>query len=211
MGGVWSIWLVSTVMGLKYFTLPGFVASFLILISIQPLLKNDITLRSSIPVLALAVLLTYGVVINLTMLMYLLPYATLLVLQRYLKKRLGQRAYIQAGSLILTSPFPLMAGFYAIHPSEVLIPWLLLITLTYFNVILAESVIFEKGMKVRNYAAFLVLSILLIVYTPLLMSLSILLLAATLMVISRKLSLKKLGFSLLGLHMLFAVEYLLLF
>ncbi len=211
MSGAWGIWLVSTIMGLKYFTFLGITAALLMLISMQPLIRSDVDLRYYTPVVSLAALLTYAAVKNSVMLAYILPYAALLALQKYLRDRAGQRAYIQAGALILTAPFPLMAGFHGAFPSEILIPWFLLLLLTFFNVTLADSLIFEGKFEAKNYAIFSILSVSLLTLTPLPMSASVIIMALLVLLASHRLTLKKFGFSLLGIHLLFAAQYLIFF
>jgi len=209
MGGAWSIWLASTVMGLKYFTPEGFVASVLVLVSIQSFLKSRKDLPDMISPLLLSITVVYGVIKNSLMLFIVLPYLLLLILRQALTK--FQRIYIKIGALILTIPFPLMAGFYESDVASIAAPWFLLILTTTFNVLLADSLIFEKSITLKNYLALVLLISSFYLLSPLPMFLSIFLFATILVILGKKITRRQLGFSLLSFHILFSIEYLLLF
>jgi hypothetical protein len=230
MGGAWSIWLVSTIMGLKHFTFEGFIASILVLLSIQPFLKKERKAAEMIPPLALTVAVIYGIYKNPFMGILILPYLILLSLFLvHRNSRKTKRTYIQMGAVTLTIPFPLMVGFhegfYVVYDGfysgsyemlktyvlNIAIPWLLLILITIFNVLLADSVIFEGGLTIKNYITLALLTLSFVLLSPPHVFGVIVPLAILLSVVAGKLSLKKLGFSLLGFHILFAVEYLVFF
>lgn len=212
MGGVWSIWLASTVMGLKFFTFEGILASFLVLVSVQSFLeRRDKTYL--LPPLFLSMIVLYEIMSNSLLFILLLPYLILFLIQRVFAQRvrMSQKAYVQIGVFLLTIPFPLMAGFSADDTVDVLAPLLLLILITFFNLFLAEAVIFRKTLCRKNYLSLLLLIVFFLFLSPPVVFATVSLTALLLMFFAFKLSLRKLGFSLLGLHILFAVEYLVFF
>ncbi len=203
--GAWSIWLASTTMGLKYFTIEGFVASVLTLLAVQPFLRKDRKLLYLLSLLAGLIL--FATLKNYLLAVLILPYLILLAIQKV--KKFSQRAYVQIGAVILTIPFPLMAGFYG--EMDIFAPWFLLILITIFNVTLADSIIFERALTMKNYLLLILLILSFYFLSPPLMFTIITLVAVLLYLVSSKFTLKQLGFSLLGFHLLFAALFFAIF
>jgi hypothetical protein len=122
-----------------------------------------------------------------------------------------QRIQVKIGAIILTIPFPLMAGFSGESFDAIASPLLLLIFVTSFNLMLADSLIFEKSVTVKNHFAFALLTTAFYLLSPFLVFLTISLSAVLLIIVGKKLTVKQLGFSLLFLHVLFSAEYLFFF
>jgi hypothetical protein len=202
MGGVLSIWLTSTLMGLKYFSILGIGISLLTLLSVKPLInfKKDYSIVFPPILIGLAL---YTASINPVALPFLILYAFLFSSMKVVKNR---RIITKAGGLALTFPFPMMG---LVVNANVTIPLILLFGLTSFNLFLADSKIYGK-ISMKNYLSALFLAILLYFLSPFEMFISISSTAFFITFISNSLSLKKFGYSLLALHLIFAIEFLIL-
>ncbi len=209
MSGAWSIWLASALMGLKYFTIEGFAASILVLASVQSFLKSKKDIVDIFLPALLSLIIVYGIFKNGLLAVLVFPYLILFLLRQTLPKI--QRIYIKLGAIILTIPFPLMAGFYGIDLVGITAPWFLLILTTLFNVLLADSLIFEKSVTLKNYLILAILIISFYFLSPFPMFLTISLFALALVFFGERITIKQLGFSLLSFHLLFSIEYVLLF
>ena len=213
MHGSWSIWLVSTLMGaLNYFDLFGVVLSLLLFFSIQPLhrfLKEGV----ASPLLvfpALFALTTAGMVVtNNEVLLVLTPYALLFLVQILVRKNL--RAYIVMGALILTLPFPLMAALSGRDAGNFLNLWILLSLVALYSVLLADSIIFEKGSnwsfisKRRLLTVFIIFAVAMYQLSPIHFFLPVISLTLLITLMASRISVKRLGLSLLSLQLLFAL------
>ncbi|WP_202319308.1 hypothetical protein [Archaeoglobus neptunius] len=205
MGGAWSIWLASTIMGLKFFSIEGLTASLLVLLSVNSLLDKRPGKRGRVFLLMLAALITFGIFKNSDFLVVVIPYSLLFAINRLTS---SQRLFIVTGSLLLTFPFPLMAGLSGEISLKILSPLVLLISLTIFNLLTAESAIFRKRTDWRNYLSLTVLSSLFYILAPVFVFAAVTACSLFVLIFSSRITLKKLGFSLLGLHLLYAVTYL---
>ena len=219
MHGSWSIWLASTLMGsLNYFNLFGVVLSFMLLLSIQPLHRflKEGTATPLLAFPALFALTTAGVVMaNNGVLLVLIPYALLFLVQLLIRKNL--RAYIVMGALILTLPFPLIAAMSGSPPAGFINLWMLLVLIALYSVLLADSIIFENGKgssnsgnfsiirKRRLVAVLILFATALYLLSPLHFFLPVFSLTLLITLMAGRISVKRLGLSLLSLQLFFAL------
>jgi hypothetical protein len=212
MHGSWSIWLASTLMGvLNYFDLFGVVLSFLLLFSIQPLhrfLKDGVA-TSLLAFPALFALTVMGAAVkNNVVLTILVPYALLFLVQFLVRGKL--RAYIVLGAPILTLPFPLITAMSGESIGNFLNLWILLSLIALYSVLLADSIIFENGKEFNIVRKRRLLAVLIILVTamyqlsPIQFFLPVIGLTVSITFMAGKISVKKLGLSLLFLQLFFA-------
>jgi hypothetical protein len=206
MGGAISIWLAATVMGLKHFTVIGVVTATLALLSINPLMyfKRD---KSLVFPSLLAALSLYSAYLKPEVVPVLLLYSLLFALVKVVRER---RISVKAGAIALTFPFPFMAVVSGASLAEIASPLTLLYSLTIFNLFLADSKVYNS-VSMKNYLSIIPLAVVLFLLSPATMFLSVIAATTAIAILSPSLSIKKFGFSLLFLHLLFALEYVLLF
>ncbi len=206
MGGAISIWLAATVMGANYPSIVGFAAAALSLLSVNPLMhfKRDETLV--FPAL-LATLSFYSVYLNPEILLILFAYSLLFALVKMVEDR---RISAKLGAIALTFPFPFMAMASGVRLVEIATPLTLLYSLTLFNLFLADSKVYSS-ISMKNYLSIIPVALIFFLLSPMAMFLSVTIAAAVITAISPSLTIRKFGFSLLFLHLLFAAEYVLLF
>ncbi len=212
MHGSWSIWLASTLMGiLNYFDPFGVALSVLLLFSIQPLHRflRDGVASPLLTFPALFALTVTGAALkNNAVLLILVPYALLFLVQFLVRDRL--RSYIVFGALILTLPFPLIAAVSGESVGNFLNLWILLILISLYSVLLADSIIFEDGKrfsivrKRRLLAVLIILGTAMYQLSPIQLFLPVIGLTVFITFMAGKISVKKLGLSLLFLQLFFA-------
>ncbi|WP_290623658.1 MULTISPECIES: hypothetical protein [unclassified Archaeoglobus] len=203
MGGVISIWLASTILGLKYFSILGILIAILSLFSVNPLmnLRKDFSLLFPS---VLAVVSIYLALLNAEIVIILIFYSSLFALLKITRDR---RLSTKLGALALTYPFPMMALVSGAGIQQIVTPLILLLSLTIFNFFLADSRIYS-GVNAKNYLSLIPLAVVFYFFAPLVISIPVIVIATVVMLISERLTLRKFGFSLLFLHLMFAVGFL---
>ncbi len=213
MHGSWSIWLASTLMGIvNYFDPFGVVLSLLLLLSIQPLHRflRDGAVSPFLAFPALFIIIAAGSAAgDNQVLLVLAPYGLLFLLQLLVRDSL--RPYIILGALILTLPFPLIGAMSGESIGNFLNLWILLSLLALYSVLLADAIIFENGRN-RNILSSRPLLATLIVFvtamyqlSPLHFFLPVIGLTFIITLMAGRISVKRLGLSLLILQLFFAL------
>ncbi len=205
MGGVISIWLTSTLLGLKYFTLLGLTISLLSLLSINPLMymKRDFTLL--FPIL-LSLSAAYLCILNPITLYFLLAYSFLFLMLRIVNER---RIATKIGAFTLTFPFPMMALAFGADLLGILHSLTLLLSLTAFNLFLADSRIYGE-VSIKNYLALVPLALIFYLLSHPVLAAVVTAGAGVIVAKSSSMSVKKFGLSLLALNLLFVFGFLML-
>jgi|Deesub1362A_J573_1020465.scaffolds.fasta_scaffold00318_12 hypothetical protein len=216
MHGSWSIWLASTLMGIiNYFNPYGVALSFLLLLSIQPLhrfLKEGV----ASPMLAFPALFTItaiGIAIrDDEVLLVLVPYALLFMLQFLVRSHL--RVYIILGAMVLTFPFPMIAAMSDESIGNFLHLWIPLVLISLYSVLLADTIIFENGKNWNLWSlistrrvliVLIILSMAMYELLPLRVFLPVIGLAIFITLMAGRISVKRLGLSLLFFQLFFAL------
>lgn len=201
MGGVVSIWLASTLLGIKYFSITGILVALLSLFSINPLMnfKKKLMVFPA----SLAVLCLYIAAVNSEAIIVLISYS---ILFASLKLTDNRRVYTKIGAFALTFPFPMMALSAGENLWNILQPLALLLTITAFNLYLADSRIYGNSSK-RFFALPLLAAVFLLLSPPA-VSIPVITATAIVTIASPSLSLRRFGFSLLSLHLIFVLSFL---
>lgn len=204
MGGVISIWFASTLLGAKYFNTIGIFVALLSLLSVNPLMnfKRELIVFP----FSLTTLCLYIAVMNPEAIIFLIFY---LILFASLKLTDDRRVKTRIGAFALTFPFPMMALSAGEGLMSILHPLALLLTITAFNLYLAESRIYGNNPSVR-FLALPPLAAVFLLLTPPMVSIPVIAAATIVTVASPLLSLRRFGFSLLSLHLIFVLSFLIL-
>jgi len=210
MHGVWSIWLVATLLGVvksEATSLAGILISVIVLFSIQPLQdliqKGEVMLKLIFPGI-LGLLISGMVVVYAGFLYILIPYVLLFLFHIVLRKNF--EGYLVTGSLLMTLPFPLITFLSGKGFPDILPVWVSLFLVVFHSTLIAESVIDRKRTGKKRALPLISFSILFpiaFLILPLSVALFVLLLSIGVSVLTRNVSVKTLGRSLLLYQLVF--------